>query len=146
MTKSIFVLLCVTMFEIIKRDKTTKARLGLLTTPHGIVKTPAYVFVGTYGRFLHLSARDIKRPGSQLLIANTFHLWHPVLGSKKLNLKTKKSDTFLTNSFGLNIPTMTDSGGFQVLSLAFGDKNKVGKIINPQQTISVLFVSNFILD
>ncbi|KKR23581.1 MAG: Queuine tRNA-ribosyltransferase, partial [Candidatus Yanofskybacteria bacterium GW2011_GWD2_39_48] len=36
------------MFEIIKKDKRTKARLGVLTTPHGVVNTPSYVFVGTY--------------------------------------------------------------------------------------------------
>ncbi|MEK7645654.1 MAG: tRNA guanosine(34) transglycosylase Tgt [Patescibacteria group bacterium] len=112
------------MFSIIKKDKKTKARLGILTTPHGIVKTPAYVFVGTYGKFRHLEAKDIKRTGTQLVIANTFHLWGK---TDDLRLTTDNKKTFLTKSFGLKIPTMTDSGGFQVLSLAFDDKNKVGK-------------------
>ncbi len=116
------------MFQILKRDKKTKARLGILTTPHGVIKTPSYVFVGTYGKFLHLTAKDLKRTGSQLFIANTFHLWDPALASKSGARKASK-ETFLTKSFGLNIPTMTDSGGFQVLSLAFGDKNKVGKFM-----------------
>ncbi len=115
------------MFKVIKKDKRTKARLGVLTTPHGAVKTPSYVFVGTYGKFRHLTAKDIKRTGSQLVIANTFHLWDPALARK--SGARKVGDTFLTRSFGLNIPTMTDSGGFQVLSLAFGDKNKVGKFM-----------------
>ena len=108
------------MFEIIKRDKRTKARLGLLTTPHGVVETPAYVFVGTYGKFRHLTPADIVRTNSQLVIANTFHLWQKAL-------ENKLKEGFIHKSFGLKIPVMTDSGGFQVLSLAFGDKNKVGK-------------------
>lgn len=110
------------MFKIIQKDKKSKARLGVLNTSHGKILTPSYVFVGTYGRFLHLKSRDIKRAGSQLLIANTFHLW-----DKAVKNKDKKG--FVHKSFGLKIPVMTDSGGFQVLSLAFGDKNKVGKFM-----------------
>lgn len=113
------------MFKILKKDKKTKARLGVLTTPHGTIQTPAYVFVGTYGHFLHLKPSDLKRTASQLFIANTFHLWDAVIGNKDDTLKK----TFLINKLGFKIPTMTDSGGFQVLSLAFGDKNKVGKFM-----------------
>src|SRR3989344_2635184 len=102
------------MFRITHKDKKTKARLGVLSTPHGKVLTPSYVFVGTYGRFLHLAPRDIKKTKTQLVIANTFHLWDTVL------LSPASGKTFLTKRLGLNIPTMTDSGGFQVLSLAFG--------------------------
>ncbi|MDP4001511.1 MAG: tRNA guanosine(34) transglycosylase Tgt [bacterium] len=120
-------------FTIIKKDKQTRARLGVLVTPHGVIKTPSYVFVGTYGKFLHLKPSDIPKTKSQLVIANTFHLWDTVLQSnesmRQLAEKNKKLDTFLTQKLGLNIPTMTDSGGFQVLSLAFGDKNKVGKFM-----------------
>ena len=117
------------MFKITHKDKKTKARLGVLITPHGKVLTPSYVFVGTYGKFLHLKPRDVKRAGSQLLIANTFHLWDPVKSLRDHGAGKASKKTFLTKSFGLNIPTMTDSGGFQVLSLAFGDKNKVGKFM-----------------
>ncbi len=109
-------------FVITKKDKKTKARLGVLTTPHGVVQTPSYVFVGTYGHFLHLKPKDLKRANAQLFIANTFHLWEKALANK-----TKGG--FIHKSFGLKIPVMTDSGGFQVLSLAFGDKNKVGKFM-----------------
>ena len=110
------------MFKIIKKDKHSKARLGVLTTPHGIVETPSYVFVGTYGRFLHLEPKDLKRTEAQLFIANTFHLWDKAVTS---TLK----EGFIQKSFGLKIPVMTDSGGFQVLSLAFDNKNKVGKFM-----------------
>src|SRR3989344_9621512 len=118
------------MFKIIKKDKQTKARLGILTTSHGTVKTPAYVFVGTYGKFRHLTAKDIKRTGAQLVIANTFHLW-----GKALKNKPKKG--FIHKTFGLKIPIMTDSGGFQVLSLAFGDKNKVSKFMSDNTSANV---------
>lgn len=109
-------------FKIIKKDKETRARLGILTTPHGVIKTPSYVFVGTYGKFLHLSPNDLKKSKLQLIIANTFHLWNKALASKD-------KGGFIHKSFGLKIPIMTDSGGFQVLSLAFGDKSQVSKFM-----------------
>ncbi len=120
------------MFKILKKDKKTKARLGVLNTPHGKILTPSYVFVGTYGKFRHLTPRDIGRTKAQLVIANTFHLWQKALRSKK---------GFIHKSFGLKIPVMTDSGGFQVLSLAFGDKNKVGKFIADQPITTLNVVS-----
>ncbi len=122
-------------FEIIKKDGKTRARLGVLTTPHGAVKTPSYVFVATYGHIRHLTPVDIKKTKTQILICNTYHLWDKVLNSKSETLnKSKIPDqgkfkTFLVKNLELNIPTMTDSGGFQVLSLAFGDKNKVSKFM-----------------
>jgi queuine tRNA-ribosyltransferase len=103
------------VFTILKKDKKTKARLGRLKTPHGTVKTPSYVFVGTYGKILHLSNADLKNAKTQLIIANTFHLWG-------------KKHTF-------KVPTMTDSGGFQVLSLAFSDKAKVGKFMTGEAKV-----------
>lgn len=120
-------------FQILKRDKKTKARLGLLKTAHGTVKTPAYVFVGTYGKIRHLSPTDIKKTGAQLIISNTFHLQEKTLNPKheirkKSKIKNSNNKTLLTEGLG-QIPTMTDSGGFQVLSLAFSDKAKVGKFM-----------------
>lgn len=120
------------MFKIIKKDNKTKARLGLLTTPHGTLKTPSYVFVGTYGRFLHLKPADIKNTGVQLIIANTFHLWEKAL-------QNKLGEGFIHKSFGFKVPIMTDSGGFQVLSLAFGDKNKVGKFMADSAKIDATY-------
>src|SRR3989338_2560089 len=109
-------------FKILHKDKKTKARVGILNTPHGQVKTPSYVIVATYGQIRHLKPSDIKNTKTQLLICNTYHLWD--LAPKKPGKKT-----FLTKRLGLKIPTMTDSGGFQVLSLAFDNKYKVGKFI-----------------
>ena len=116
-------------FKILKEDKKTRARLGVLTTPHGMVNTPSYVFVGTYGRFLHLSPSDLKKTKIQIVISNTFHLWHEVLKTNNHKLPATKLGTFIHNKLGLKVPIMTDSGGFQVLSLAFGDKNKVSKFM-----------------
>src|SRR3989338_3604517 len=114
------------MFKILKNDKKTKARLGVLSTPHGKIMTPSYVFVGTYGKFRHLTPKDIKRTKTQLVISNTFHLWPKTKNLRPAINYNKK--TILTSGFG-KIPTMTDSGGFQGLSLAFGDKNRVGKFM-----------------
>lgn len=109
-------------FKIIHKDPETRARLGILTTPHGKIKTPSYVFVVTYGKFRHLMPRDIKKADVQLIIANTFHLWQKALAHKS-------SKSLITSLLETNLPTMTDSGGFQVLSLAFGDESKIGKFI-----------------
>src|SRR3989344_7924375 len=102
-------------FKILKKDKNSKARLGVLKTAHGVVKTPSYVFVGTYGQIRNLSPADIKRTKTQLIIANTFHLWDQALQRPSLRSKGGLCSPL---HFG-RIPTMTDSGGFQVLSLAF---------------------------
>ena len=93
------------MFKILKTDKKTKARLGILTTPHGVIKTPSYVMVGTYGHIRYLSPADIKKTKTQIIISNTYHLWDKAL-------KNKKIKDYVAHKIGLKIPTMTDSGGF----------------------------------
>lgn len=103
------------MFKIIAKDNETRARTGILKTPHGVVKTPAYAIVATYGQIKNLKPSDIKRAKTQIIIGNTYHLWE----------ETRP----LTKILGIKMPTMTDSGGFQVFSLAFGEKRKVGKIM-----------------
>ena len=120
------------VFKIIKNDLKTQARLGVLITPHGKIETPSYVIVATHAQIKCLKPSDIKKTKTQLVISNTFHLWSKITKHKSQNTnKTRKHkiQTFLLNKLGTKIPTMTDSGGFQVLSLAFGDKNKVGKFM-----------------
>ncbi|MEK7138623.1 MAG: tRNA guanosine(34) transglycosylase Tgt [Patescibacteria group bacterium] len=120
------------VFKIIKNDPKTQARLGVLITPHGKIETPSYVIVATHAQIKCLKPSDIKKTKTQLVISNTFHLWSKITKHKSQNTnKTRKHkiQTFLLNKLGTKIPTMTDSGGFQVLSLAFGDKNKVGKFM-----------------
>lgn len=118
-------------FKIIKKDVKSRARLGVLTTPHGVVKTPSYVIVATYGQIRHLSPADIEKTKTQILICNTYHLWPEVLAVQRRPLSTRLNRinrSFLLNKLGVIIPTMTDSGGFQVFSLAFGNNSEAKKI------------------
>jgi tRNA-guanine transglycosylase len=112
------------MFKILKRDKKTKARLGILNTPFGRVKTPAYVIVATHAAVKTLRPVDIKKTKTQLLISNTYHLWEEAL-KEKGKIKNKE---FILEKLGIKIPVMTDSGGFQVFSLGFGNDQGVKKI------------------
>ncbi len=103
------------MFTILKRCGT--ARLGLLRTPHGTIKTPAYVIVATHAHVRTLTPADIKKSGTQLVIANTYHLWDAPGNAVRKRL-------------GVAMPTMTDSGGFQVFSLGAAKEHGVGKVAN----------------
>lgn len=114
------------MFKIIKRDKRTNARTGVLTTPHGKILTPAYTIVATKAEVKYLKPGDIPKTKTQVVIANTYHLWDEI-NAKRQTPNAKRS--FLIDKLGRNMPTMTDSGGFQVFSLGFGKENKVGKIL-----------------
>lgn len=119
------------MFKIIKKDSRTGARLGVLSTPHGKIETPSYVIVATHAQVKCLKPSDIKKTKTQVVIANTYHLWPEVIEAKNYKLKTKNYGNFVLNKLRTKLPTMTDSAGFQVFSLGFGVKNKVGKILNP---------------
>lgn len=112
-------------FKITKKDSKTNARLGVLKTQHGTVKTPSYVIVATHAAIRYLSPSDIKKTKTQIMIANTYHLWDRVLAEKD------KKD-WVHKKIKLKIPIMTDSGGFQVFSLGFGHQNKVGKILSAE--------------
>jgi queuine tRNA-ribosyltransferase/7-cyano-7-deazaguanine tRNA-ribosyltransferase len=108
------------MFVIKKRAK--NARTGILTTPHGKIKTPNLAFVATHGNIRILSKEEQKIANPDLIIANTFHLWV----NKKIGEIKKVGGIHKWN--GLKIPTMTDSGGFQVFSLGWGKAHGVGKV------------------
>jgi tRNA-guanine family transglycosylase len=100
-------------FEIIKNDHATNARLATLKTRHGVVETPAYVIVGTHGRVRCLEGPEIDASKTQMIIANTYHLWRN-LGDEGIN-----GFVGLHEYMGWQGPLMTDSGGFQVFSLGF---------------------------
>ena len=61
-------------FEILKKDKKSKARVGKITTAHGIIETPAFVAVGTQATVKGLSPKDLQETGVQVLFGNTYHL------------------------------------------------------------------------
>ncbi|MBN2466703.1 MAG: tRNA guanosine(34) transglycosylase Tgt [Deltaproteobacteria bacterium] len=107
-------------FEIIARDR--KARAGTLTTPHGTVATPSFVAVGTHAAVQALSSEDLLMMGTQVIIANTYHLHlNPGEGLIK---KMGGLHAFM----GWPGPVVTDSGGFQIFSLGIGKEQGVGKI------------------
>lgn len=111
------------MFSILKKDTSSQARSGMLTTFSGrTVETPAYAIVGTHAEVRCLPAEKMKDARVQLIIANTYHLWQR-LG--------EKLETFPGLHAEMNTPDMvimTDSGGFQVFSLGFGREHGVGKV------------------
>ena len=104
-------------FEILKHQPGTLGRAGVIHTPHGDIETPAFVVVGTKGTVKSLKSEDLSEyVGAQVALANTYHLYlqpgHEVI----------KEAGGLQKFANWNMPTMTDSGGFQVFSLgaAFG--------------------------
>ena len=104
-------------FEIVKQQPGTLGRAGVIHTPHGDIETPAFVVVGTKGTVKSLKPEDMAEYiGNQVALANTYHLY------------LQPGHEVVEEAGGLhafsnwNMPTMTDSGGFQVFSLgaAFG--------------------------
>ena len=101
------------MFEIERKDGDSRARTGFLRTEHGAVETPAYVIVGTHAEVRCLKPEDLPLTKTQLIIANTYHLWR-TLGEEGLS-----EYPGLHQDMQWSGPIMTDSGGFQVFSLGF---------------------------
>jgi len=99
-------------FTILKRDTATKARLGQLTTPHGAVETPCFMPVGTQGTVKAVLPRDLQELGCQILLGNTYHLF--LRPGHELIRKLGGLHRFMNWSG----PILTDSGGYQVFSLA----------------------------
>lgn len=97
-------------FEVVGRDGA--ARRGALTTPHGVVATPAFMPVATFGAVRGISAAELAEAGAQILLSNTYHL-HERPGEQ-----TVASLGGLHGFTGWSGPWLTDSGGFQVTSLA----------------------------
>ncbi|MEX0806342.1 MAG: tRNA guanosine(34) transglycosylase Tgt [Candidatus Binatia bacterium] len=99
-------------FTVIKKDSTTEARLGSLVTAHGVVETPCFMPVGTQGTVKAVLPRDLKEMGCQILLGNTYHLYlRPGAG-------LVRELGGLHKFMGWNGPILTDSGGYQVFSLA----------------------------
>ncbi|MDO8429937.1 MAG: tRNA guanosine(34) transglycosylase Tgt [bacterium] len=110
-------------FKILKKSKKSRARLGLLETPHGVVETPALVTVATQAVVKTLTSEEAAQAKSRIIISNTFHL-HLKPGEKIV-----KANGGLHKFMNWQKPIMTDSGGFQVFSLGFGRDLKVGKVL-----------------
>jgi len=107
-------------FKLIAKEE--NARAGRLVTPHGTIETPSFVAVGTQAAVKGVSADDLHEIGTQIIIANTYHL-HLQPGEEVIE-KTGGLHRFM----GWNGPLMTDSGGFQVFNLGAAKEHGVGKI------------------
>lgn len=99
-------------FEVVKEDKKHGARAGILHTPHGDIETPVYMPVGTQATVKGVLPRDLKEAGAQIILSNAYHLF------------MRPGDEIVRKAGGLHKfmnwdrPILTDSGGFQVFSLA----------------------------
>ena len=96
-------------FELLARDGA--ARRGRLTLPHGMLDTPAFMPVGTYGTVKAMSPAELADLGAQIVLGNTFHLW------LRPGTEVIARHGGLHRFMGWDRPLLTDSGGFQVFSL-----------------------------
>ncbi|MDD4980334.1 MAG: tRNA guanosine(34) transglycosylase Tgt [Candidatus Omnitrophica bacterium] len=100
------------MFKLIHQDKNAKARLGKLNTARGDIDTPCFMPVGTQGTVKALSPQELKESGAQIVLSNAYHLFlRPGTGI------IKKAGG-LHNFMSWPGPILTDSGGYQIFSLA----------------------------
>ena len=100
------------MFELLKTDAPTKARLGRLTTAHGVIETPVFMPVGTQASVKALDPRELHEMGTQIILGNTYHL------NLRPGLDIIRAAGGLHKFMNWDLPILTDSGGFQVFSLA----------------------------
>ena len=107
------------MFEFTIKSKLKSARTGTFITPHGAIKTPVFMPVGTYGAVKTLAPWEVEALGSQIILGNTYHLY------------LRPGDEEIAKLGGLHKfinwphPILTDSGGFQVYSI--GDRQKINE-------------------
>ena len=104
-------------FDLLKNDKKTGARRGVVHTPHGDIQTPIFMPVGTQATVKAMTPRELEEVGSQIILSNTYHL-HLRPGEALV-----KEAGGLHRFMSWNHPILTDSGGFQVFSLS-----KINKI------------------
>ncbi|MBS0624015.1 MAG: tRNA-guanosine(34) transglycosylase [Verrucomicrobia bacterium] len=101
-------------FEILYQSSKSKARVGRIHTPHGIIQTPGFVAVGTNGTIKSLSTDLVEKIGLELMFCNTYHLL--LQPGTDVVREAGGLHSFMNRS----MPLITDSGGFQVFSLAYG--------------------------
>jgi queuine tRNA-ribosyltransferase len=100
------------MFELIKTDPASRARRGRLRTSHGDIETPQYMPVGTQASVKAVAPRDLEAMGAEIILGNTYHLF------LRPGLEVMNKFGGLHAFMNWHRPILTDSGGFQVFSLA----------------------------
>lgn len=101
-------------FEITYKDQKSYARLGRLTTPHGTIDTPNFIFCGTKASVKGLSPQQMREAKTDIILSNTYHL----MLSPGADLVAEMGG--LHKFMGWDGPMFTDSGGFQIFSLGYG--------------------------
>ena len=99
-------------FRILKKNKDSRARIGKLETKSGGISTPVFLPIATYGAVKNLSVEEIKNLGAQIILGNTYHLW------LRPGIDIIKRAKGLHKFMNWDGPILTDSGGFQIFSLA----------------------------
>ena len=107
-------------FEIIAKDKKTRARAGIIKTARGDVLTPAFSVVGTRASVRGLSPEELKEANCQVVLANTYHLY------LRPGVDIIKKFGGFAPFMGWDRPTITDSGGYQV-SFLWAPKNDISE-------------------
>ena len=100
----------ITFFKILARDEKTRARLGVLKTPHGQIQTPVFMPVGTAGSVKAVTHEVLEALDSRIILANTYHLY------LRPGEEVIRSQGGLHRFIAWNRPILTDSGGYQVFS------------------------------
>ena len=100
------------MFELLAQDSQSKARRGRLTTEHGVIDTPAFIPVGTQGSVKAISPRELRELDAQIILGNTYHLF------VRPGIDVIRHFGGLHRFMNWNGPILTDSGGYQIFSLA----------------------------
>ena len=113
-------------FEITKRIPGRLGRAGIIHTPHGDIKTPAFMTVGTQGEVKFVSMEDMYAVHAQAMLSNGYHL-------RNASFEIAENGG-LAQWSGWNGPTLTDSGGFQVMSLGSG----MGKVVSMKRENDVI--------
>ena len=124
-------------FEITKTDKNSRARRGTLTTPHGAIQTPNYIFCGTKASVKAMHPSQLKDAKTDIILANTYHLM------------LQPGEDLIDNMGGLHKfmkwdgPMLTDSGGFQMFSLghASSSTNEIKGSNRPDRNKSLLKIT-----
>lgn len=113
-------------FDIVERIPGKLGRAGIIHTPHGDIKTPAFMCVGTHGEVKFVSMEDLKAITAQAMLSNGYHL-------RNKSPEIAKAGGLAAWS-GWDGPTLTDSGGFQVMSLGSG----IGKVVSMDRAKDVV--------
>ena len=100
--------------KIINNSKNSQARTGVISTPHGEIYTPAFIFCGTKAALKSISTEQAKMCGTQIILSNTFHLMLQPGG------EIISQHGGIHKFMNWNGPMLTDSGGYQIFSFGHG--------------------------